>query len=87
MTLSKLAGDLQEKRLQPVVEHWIHEEQCGFCPLLPAGDSQEVCPSGLHVLSGSDEGLLPGPSGGGSVGDAAGLWGSRSVVMGCSVPV
>lgn len=24
---------------------------------------------------------------GGSVGDAAGLWGTRSVVMGCSVPV
>jgi len=73
-----------ERRLRPIVEPQLQEEQCGFRPSCGTvgqiftlagllGGGMGVCPSSLHVLCGPGEGLWPCPPGN-PVGGTTGVW-------------
>ncbi|KAI3374131.1 hypothetical protein L3Q82_005986 [Scortum barcoo] len=77
ITLLSLPGKVYarvlERRIRPIVDPQIQEEQCGFRPgrgtagpaLYPpqgAGGFMGVCPTSPHVLCGSGEGIQPCPS-------------------------
>jgi len=76
ITLLSLPGKVYsrvlERRLRPIVEPQLQEEQCGFCPghgtvdqlftlagLLGGWEGMGDCPSSLHVLCGFGEGHAP----------------------------
>ncbi|KAI3352125.1 hypothetical protein L3Q82_020936 [Scortum barcoo] len=86
-----------ERRIRPIVDPWIQEEQCGFpswswnsgpalYPPQGAGGFMGVCPTSPHVLCGSGEGIRPCPSWY-SVGGAPRVWGPGAFAKGCSVSV
>ncbi|KAI3371579.1 hypothetical protein L3Q82_024147 [Scortum barcoo] len=103
ITLLSLPGKVYarvlERRIRPIVDPRIQEEQCGFRPpvverwtgpaLYPpqgAGGFMGVCPTSPHVLCGSGEGIRPCPSWY-SVGSAPRVWGPGAFAKGCSVSV
>ena len=93
----KVYSRVQERRLWPIVEPQIQEEQCGFRPgcgtvdqlftlagLLGGGGGMGVCPSSLHVFCGHGEGFRPCPSGD-PVGVTEGVWATGPLVRGIRV--
>ncbi|KAI3355762.1 hypothetical protein L3Q82_004334 [Scortum barcoo] len=101
ITLLSLPGKVYarvlERRIRPIVDPWIQEEQCGFRPGRGTVDQlytlhrvlggfMGVCPTSPHVLCGSGEGIRPCPSWY-SVGSAPRVWGPGAFAKGCSVSV
>ncbi|KAI3376691.1 hypothetical protein L3Q82_017116 [Scortum barcoo] len=89
ITLLSLPGKVYarvlERRIRPIVDPRIQEEQCGFRPgrgtldqlytlRRVLGGFMGVCPTSPHVLCGSGEGIRPCPSWY-SVGSAPRVWG------------
>jgi len=83
----KVYSRVLERRLQPIVERQLQEEQCGSWPwnngpaLYPCrvvAGGMGVCPSSLHALCGLGEGLRPCPLGN-PVGGTAGIWATGAV--------
>ncbi|KAI3374957.1 hypothetical protein L3Q82_021489 [Scortum barcoo] len=69
----KVYARVLERRIRPIVDPWIQEEQCGFRPGRGTVDQlytlhrvlggfMGVCPTSPHVLCGSGEGIRPCPS-------------------------
>ncbi|KAI3368000.1 hypothetical protein L3Q82_026820 [Scortum barcoo] len=93
----KVYARVLERRIRPIVDPWIQEEQCGFRPGRGTVDQlytlhrvlggfMGVCPTSPHVLCGSGEGIRPCPSWY-SVGSAPRVWGPGAFAKGCSVSV
>ncbi|KAI3368075.1 hypothetical protein L3Q82_026898, partial [Scortum barcoo] len=81
----KVYARVLERRIRPIVDPRIQEEQCGFRPGRGTVDQlytlrrvlrgfMGVCPTSPHVLCGSGEGIRPCPSWY-SVGSAPRVWG------------
>ncbi|KAI3376129.1 hypothetical protein L3Q82_016659 [Scortum barcoo] len=87
----KVYARVLERRIRPIVDPWIQEEQCGFRPGRGTVDQlytlhrvlggfMGVCPTSPHVLCGSGEGIRPCPSWY-SVGSAPHEYGVRGPLL------
>ncbi|KAI3353426.1 hypothetical protein L3Q82_019953 [Scortum barcoo] len=94
----KVYARVLERRIRPIVDPRIQEEQCGFRPGRGTLDQlytlhrvleglwEFASTSSPHVLCGSGEGIRPCPSWY-SVGGAPRVWGPGAFAKGCSVSV
>ena len=93
----KVYSGVLERRIRPIVEPQIQEEQCVFLswpqntgpalyPPQGARGFMGVCPTSPHVFCGLGESIRPCPSWH-SVGGAPGVRGRRPSVKGRTVPV